>query len=369
MAGRIVLFGATGYTGRLTAQALLRRGQQPLLAGRSPAKLGALTEELGGQLEVAPADVSQPESLSDLVGPGDVLVTTVGPFATWGDAAAQAALGARAHYLDSNGEPSFTRRVFEHHGPAATRAGVAMLTAFGWECVLGNLAGAIALREAGEDAARVDTGYFYTGTVGFSGGTRASFASAMARPSFAYRDGRLRTVHGAERYRTMTIDDRARPAISLGASEHFALPRSFCHLREVNAYLGWLGGLPERLARPLSAISQAGFAALKGPGMRALYAAATTRYLKGSTGGPSAQERANAGVHVVGIAYAADGTQLTEIHLAGAEGYEFTAAILAWGAERIASREPEIAGALGPVQAFGADNLEAGCREAGVSRP
>ena len=48
MAGRIILFGATGYTGRLTADAFARRGVKPALAGRSPESLDRLSSELGG---------------------------------------------------------------------------------------------------------------------------------------------------------------------------------------------------------------------------------------------------------------------------------------------------------------------------------
>ena len=62
MAGRIVVFGATGYTGTLTAQALVRRGQRPVLAARSAAKLAELAGELGGDLDVKVADVSRPET-------------------------------------------------------------------------------------------------------------------------------------------------------------------------------------------------------------------------------------------------------------------------------------------------------------------
>ena len=150
----------------------------------------------------------------------------------------------------------------------------------------------------------------------------------------------------------------------MGAAEHFTLPRSFPQLREVNAYLGWFG----RLSRPLHAVSRAGFAALRVPGVRALYEAAARRYVKGSRGGPDAAERARGGVHVVGIAYDARGNQLTEVHLSGIEGYEFTARILAWGGDRIAAEGLDGTGALGPIEAFGIDEIEAGCREAGVTR-
>src|SRR5688500_17669903 len=115
---RIVVFGATGLTGRLTATALVGRGQRPVLAGRSRAKLAEAAGELGGELELAVVDAAQPESLLGLVERGDVLVSTVGPFVRWGDPAVRAALARGAHYLDSNGEPPFTRRVFKRHGPA-----------------------------------------------------------------------------------------------------------------------------------------------------------------------------------------------------------------------------------------------------------
>ena len=138
--------------------------------------------------------------------------STVGPFVRWGDAAVEAAIRKGAHYLDSNGEPPFNRRIFDHHGPRAAEAGVGLLTAFGWESVLGNLAGALALREAGEAAVRVDTGYFYTGLIRFSPGTRASLSGAMVLPSFAFRDGAIRTVRGGDRYRTMPVDGGSGPA-------------------------------------------------------------------------------------------------------------------------------------------------------------
>ena len=114
MAGRIVVFGATGYTGRLTAEALVERGARPLLAARNVERLRELGDELGG-LEIAVADVSKPRSVRELVEQGDVLVSTVGPFARWGDPAAEAAIEAGAHYLDSNGEPAFIRRVFDEY--------------------------------------------------------------------------------------------------------------------------------------------------------------------------------------------------------------------------------------------------------------
>src|SRR5262245_16954388 len=120
---RVVLYGATGFTGELTAREMARRGMRPVLAGRGRKRLEKLAEELGG-LDVALADISEPRSVAALVEEGDVLVTTVGPFARWGEPALMAALTRRAHYLDCTGESTFVRRVFETAGPRAASEGV-----------------------------------------------------------------------------------------------------------------------------------------------------------------------------------------------------------------------------------------------------
>ncbi len=365
MAGRIVVFGATGYTGRHTAEALVRRGQRPVLAARNAARLAELAGDLGGNPDVKVADVSRPETVRALVEEGDVLVATVGPFIKWGAPAAEAAVAAKAHYIDSTGEPPFIRDVFERYGPRAAKAGCGMLTAFGYDWVPGNLAGALALRDAGDAAVRVDIGYFFTGGGGgVSGGTRASTVGMVGAPGFAWRDGAIRTERAAARHRTFNVRGRSRAAVSVGATEHFALPRVHPGLRDVNAYLGAFGSM----SRPLQATSMVASMAFKLPGVATLYGSAAERFVQGSTGGPGAAERARAGSHVVGVAYDESGEQLSEVHLRGVDAYTFTFGILAWGAERAAAGDLTGAGALGPADGFGLDALEAGCAEAGIAR-
>jgi short subunit dehydrogenase-like uncharacterized protein len=365
VAARVVLFGATGYTGRLTAEAMVERGLRPVLAARNGDRLAALAEELGGGLETAVADVADPATVRALVERGDVLVSTVGPFVRFGTPAAAAAVTNGAHYLDSTGEPPFIREVFERYGPVAKKNDCAMLTAFGYDFVPGNLAGALALREAGAKAVRVDTGYFFTGAGSAgsaSGGTRASLVGVVAAPAFAFRDGRIRTERSAQRVRSFDVRGKQRQAVSVGASDHFGLPAVAPQLREVNAYLGWFGSM----SRPMQAFSLAGSAVMKVPGAASLWEQASSRLVKGSTGGPDAEARAGAGSHIVGIAYDAGGRSLAEVHLTGIDGYTFTGRMLAWGAERAAGGALKATGALGPVEAFGLDELEAGAAEAGL---
>src|SRR5215207_10154365 len=186
MPSRIVVFGATGYTGRLTAERLVAQGERPLLAGRSESRLAELAERLGGQ-EWRLADIERPETVAALPAPGDVLLSTVGPFKRWGEPALRAAIAAGAVYIDSTGEPPFIRRVFDELDGPARRAGATLLPAMGYDFVPGTLAG----EEAGGDAVRVDIGYYALGggPQALSRGTRASLAESALDPSLAYRGG------------------------------------------------------------------------------------------------------------------------------------------------------------------------------------
>jgi short subunit dehydrogenase-like uncharacterized protein len=361
--GRISLFGATGYTGRLTAEALVARGERPLLAGRSAESLTALSGELGGELDTAVADVERPDSVAALVEPGDVLVSTVGPFLRWGEPAVEATISKGAAYIDSTGEPGFIRAIFERYGPLASEAGGGLVTAFGYDWVPGNLAGALALEEAGPGGVRVDIGYFFTGAAGMSGGTRATTALGALEPSFVWRRG-IKTERNAARVRSFDVNGRSRPAVSVGSSEHFALPRLYPRLEEVNAYLGWFGGA----SRPLQAFSLVGAAVAKLPGARSGMRALAGRLVKGSTGGPNAEQRSRSNSHVVAMAYDGGGRELASVTVAGVSGYDFTGRILAWGAARALAEGLKGTGALGPVEAFGLAELEAGCAEAGIER-
>jgi short subunit dehydrogenase-like uncharacterized protein len=364
MPARIVLFGATGFTGELTARALVARGASPLLVGRDAGRVEALAAGLGG-LPTAVADATAPGAalaLAGLLSRGDVLVSTVGPFHRWGTAAVQGAIAAGAHYLDSTGEPPFIRTVFERHDAAAREAGSGLLTAMGYDYVPGNLAGALALREAGERATRVDVAYFVSGDRAgqFSGGTRASAAGMLAEPSYAFADGALARERGARHVRNFD----GRPAISIGASEQFALPRVHPGLRDVGVWLGWFGPA----SRPLQVLSAGTALATRLPGVRRAITSSAARLIPGSTGGPDAATRARARSHVVAVASDATGATLATVRIEGTSPYDFTAEMLAWGAMRAADGALIGAGALGPVDGFGLDELERGVASAGIAR-
>jgi len=365
MPARIVVFGATGYTGRLTAERLVALGERPILGGRSAARLAELSERLGG-LECRTADVDRPQSVLSLAEAGDVLLTTVGPFKRRGEPALRAALAAPATYLDSTGEPAFIRRVFDEFDAPARRAGATLMPAMGYDFVPGTLAGALALEEAGKGAARVDIGYYAIGggAGALSRGTRASLAGVAFDVGFAFRGGRRQVVRSAERVRDFEVDGTRRPAVSVGGAEHFTLPAAYPRLREVNVYLGWFGGL----ARVVQASALVGSAITRVPGVRSALELGAGK-LAGMAGGPAEGTTPGGRSYVVAGAYGADGDRLAEVHVAGTDGYDFTAGCLAWAARRAAHEGVGGAGgAVGPLEAFGLQALEAGCAEAGLRR-
>ncbi|WP_067649901.1 saccharopine dehydrogenase family protein [Nocardia harenae] len=357
---KIVLFGATGYTGRLTARALADAGASPVLAARNPDALAKLAADIGGA-ETAVADVTNPDSVRALLGAGDVLITTVGPFLRFGAPALAAALAAGAHYFDSTGEGPFIRTVFDHDAQART-AGVGLLSAFGFDYVPGNLVAALALAEAPE-ATRVDVGYFVEAP-GTSGGTRASIAGMLFEHGFALRGGRVVPERPGARIRSFDVVGRQRTGVSIPGSEHLALSRVHPGLREADVFLG----LPPLAARGLrGGALVAGLLGRVAPA-KALAEGALARVVQGSTGGPGPESRARTRSWAVAEAADANGTVLATVTLNGNDPYDFTSAILAWGAITALDGGLRATGALGPVDAFGLEALTAGSAAAGFRR-
>jgi len=360
---RIVLLGATGYTGARTAEALVARGVHPLLAGRNADKLAALAERLGG-LETARADVTDPAGVRALLGPGDVLVTTVGPFLQLGGAAVTAATEAGAVYLDSTGEPPFVRRVFEEFGPRAEATGATLVPALGLDYVPGNLAGALALRQAGDRAHRIAIGYSLQGTSGqaFSRGTMVSAMGVLLERGFAFTGGRLTDETPGRRTWRFQAGNRSRLGLSVGGSEHLTLPALAPSLQEVGVYLDWFGPMtaPASLMSPLMGL------AARVPGATEA-AQRLAQALGGRVGeGPSEANVATARTVTVAEVRDRDGDLVTRVALDGPEPYGFTAAMLAWGATTAANGGVRATAAAGPVQAFGLDELTTGAADAGL---
>lgn len=339
----VLVFGATGFSGTLVVQQLVERGIPVRIAARSQEKLELLSDRFGG-LDIALADVAHPGTVARAAAGTNLLITTVGPYTSSGHVAAEAALGASVPYIDITGEPGWLRRVFNEFGPRAATQGLAMLPAFGYDYVPGNLAGAIALERAGKAAVRVDIGYFLRGknrrnTESFSQGTLDSLKASSKEIPYEFRAGALEDVTGAKRVLEFNLDGEDVTAVAIGGTEHFALPRLAPQLTDVNVGLGWFtpGGQVE----------------------------SSTEATPGD--GPTEERRAKARTNVIAIARDAAGAALAEVRVDGPNPYDLSGVLTAWAAEQMLAGAVNSTGALGPVDAFGLEQLRAGCKEVGLT--
>jgi short subunit dehydrogenase-like uncharacterized protein len=185
----IYVVGATGYTGSLVVEALRRRDVPLVAVARDERKLADLEKRLGCKLEKRRADVTRPEDLVGLFEGAGAVINTVGPFARYGEAVVEAAIEAGAHYVDTTGEQSFQRRVYERFHRAAIGKRIAVVTGHAFEFAISAFGAALLHKRVGP-VVGVSS---YHRVRGFrpSRGTFASALDMLGRDFVVYRDGNL----------------------------------------------------------------------------------------------------------------------------------------------------------------------------------
>lgn len=186
----IVVYGATGYTGRLVCDYLNRQyGVGDTLnwamAGRSEKKLAGARDELGidSAVPFVVADADSADSLRAMVDRTAVVLTTVGPYQLYGSDLVAACAEAGTDYVDLCGEPAWMHEMIAAHGDAAARSGARIVFSCGFDSIPFDL-GVHFLQQA----ARQKFGHALPRVRGrvramkgtFSGGTLASFKATMA---------------------------------------------------------------------------------------------------------------------------------------------------------------------------------------------
>ena len=185
----LVVFGATGFTGRLVAEYLLARhgvggALRWALAGRSLARLQAVRGELGAPaaLPLINTDASDAAALAGLAQQTRVVITTVGPYALHGSALVAACAAAGTDYVDLCGEPLWMADMIAHHHAAAQASGARIVFSCGFDSVPFDLGVLFLQTEAnrrwGAPLPRVH-GLVRAMKGGFSGGTAASLLNTM----------------------------------------------------------------------------------------------------------------------------------------------------------------------------------------------
>ena len=187
----IVLYGATGFVGKLTAQYLARAGGSAriALAGRSTDRLVAVRDTLGEAAQAWPliaADAAQPSTLNAMAAQAQVVVTTVGPYARYGMPLVAACAAAGTDYADLTGETIFVRESIDLHQKQAADTGARIVHSCGFDSIPSDLSVYALYRRAVEDGTGElgETNLVVRSLVGgFSGGTIATGIETMRTAS------------------------------------------------------------------------------------------------------------------------------------------------------------------------------------------
>jgi saccharopine dehydrogenase (NAD+, L-lysine-forming) len=183
-----MVYGANGYTGELVAKLATQRGERPVLAGRSPAKIEPLAERLG--CVHATVDLADAKGLRAALADVQVVAHCAGPFAHTSRAMIDACLDTGTHYLDITGEIDVFEDIYTRH-EEAQEAGVVLLPGGGFDVVPTDcLAAMLAQRLPG--ATELELAFTMGG--GISGGTLKTAIEGAASGGRARIDGRLETV-------------------------------------------------------------------------------------------------------------------------------------------------------------------------------
>lgn len=376
----VVLHGATGFTGGLTAEYLAAHapgGLRWAVSGRDTGRLERLRDRLrerlpeGADVGVLRADSTDPGSLRELARHARVVASTAGPYLAHGEGLVAACAEAGTDYLDLCGEPEFVDLVYVRHDARARETGARLVHACGFESVPHDLGVHFTVAQLPERVPLTVDGFVHA-EAAFSGGTFASALNQFARaPGMlaAARDRgrceprtpgrRVRAVPGAPRF-AGEVGMWALPLPTIDAHvvrrSARALPRygpdfRYRHYAGVRSLPVALGG---------SAFVGAVVAAAQVPPAR--------RWLSGLVRpgqGPDAEKRARSRFSVRFVGEGGGVRVFTEVS-GGDPGYGETAKMLAESALSLALDDlPQVSGQVTPVMAMG-DALTERLRRAGI---
>lgn len=181
----IIVYGASGFTGRLVAEYLAKRGiKRWAMAGRSAAKLAEVRDLIGAPKDtpLVEADASAPETLTAMCNRARVIITTVGPYQLYGPELVKACAETGTDYVDLCGEPAWMRHMIDAHDVTAKKSGARIVFSCGFDSIPFDLGVWFlqqeAIRQNGAPAPRVK-GRVRKMQGGASGGTIASLTETM----------------------------------------------------------------------------------------------------------------------------------------------------------------------------------------------
>jgi short subunit dehydrogenase-like uncharacterized protein len=347
--GTVVVYGATGYTGKLVSAELARRGADFVIAGRSSEKLEAQAAALGGGVPVAAVALDDRAGLRTLLEGAAVVIACAGPFVLHGEPVVSAAAETGTHYVDTTGEQPFMRSVFERWGAVAEPNGAALVTGMGFDYLPGDLIAGL----TAADLDRVDLMTLAYTVRGF-GATRGTTLSALGMVGAddvewvdgGYRDGSRNVAAGHFDFPSPIGRKRVG---RYPAGEQITVPRHV-DVGTVREVIDMASITPPALG-PLAAPLMTGTGYLLETPVRGLAEKLIARLPEG----PDESARKAARFTIVCEASGPEGHRRGVIR--GSDVYGLTAVTTVEGALRMAAPGYEGRGALAPAQAYDATDF------------
>ncbi|TDD32090.1 saccharopine dehydrogenase [Actinomadura sp. KC06] len=229
----IVLFGATGFTGALTADYLAEHadpGTRWALAGRNRAKLRAVRDRLEklnpacADLPLLHADTTDAASIEEVANAARVVITTVGPYTEHGEPLVAACARAGTDYVDLTGEPTFVDRMYVKYHDDAVRSGARIVHACGFDSIPHDLGAYFTVKQLPEGVPLHVEG-FLRGRGDASGGTLHSAIGIFGDPIGMKRAEReRRRMEERPAGRRVRVSRRPAPKARIGDGWTLPLP-------------------------------------------------------------------------------------------------------------------------------------------------
>ncbi len=352
---RALVYGATGFTGRLVVDEVRRLGLEPVLGGRTAAALERLRDTVGAA-EVRVADAARPATLDGLCEGMGVVVNCAGPFVRLGEPVLRAAIEAGAHYLDTTGEQEYMARVIDGLSAEAQRHGVTAVVAHAFEYAIGDCATRIAVEET-PGATTVEV---FNRVEGFEAtpGTRRSALEALAGRHLALVNGRRRTEAPASHRATVRFpdEDEDRVGLAFGGGEVLSAPAYASTVRTVRTHLV----VPPSLAAVAPLVLRA-----SAPLLRSRLRGWLSRRLASGRAGPGPERRDQPWWVLARVR--APGGRGTRVTVSGYDAYGISAVIAARGAQWLLEGRAKRTGVTTTAQAFDPRAFLDALAEAGVA--
>jgi short subunit dehydrogenase-like uncharacterized protein len=345
----IAVYGATGYTGRLVAAELRRRGLEATLCGRDQGKLDAVVRDLEVDWPVRAAAIDDaPELRKALLG-ADAVINCAGPFTFYGTPVIEAALDVGAHYCDTTGEQPYMHGVLRWLDAPARAKGRAVVPAAGFDYVPGDLACELAA-EGLEPLRSLDVAYAVRG-FGATRGTLHSALEMLKGGDVEYVDGDWRPAGQAPLSETFAFPDPIGEQVvaRYPGGEVVTVPRHV-RTRAVRERITARSFAPHpRLARVVPAAS----GLVLGPLLRTPLGGAVDAIVDRLPEGPDEDARRASEFMIVADAVGEDGAS-ARVVVTGRDVYGITAVIAVEIARRMSDGGFSASGALAPAHVVGA---------------